>query len=423
MSIGVWGAGIEGIAATKMLVNQGEKVFIADELASERPDALPETVDFYCGENAIAHLLNAETVFCSPGVPGVHPFREQLKSAGVKLTSLANQWMQTYGDRTIGVTGTKGKSTTTTLVAGLLVAAGKPAHIGGNIGVPLDTLPAGKEAAAVELSSYQCASLQKSPKIAVITSLYSDHLPWHGSQEQYLADKMRVFGAGCEVLVSDSTVLAQVQKLGVNLPKTVRTPDDALKTRIDGILKTAQVSVMPQNLCLAVLAAEALLEHNLTDAEIHSALVSFQPLPHRLQLVSEARGLRWIDDTLSTVPESVIIALQAFPGEVVLLAGGLDRGINYTKLTDFLKGRTPLPRVITLPSNGKRIVDAYEKAHPDFVHHASSLEEAVKLAPEFALEGATVLLSPGAPSHDLYKNYADKSAHFIAAIRALDPEQ
>jgi UDP-N-acetylmuramoylalanine--D-glutamate ligase len=329
--------------------------------------------------------------------------------------------MEDAGQATIGVTGTKGKSTTTTLIGLLLDAAGLTTQVGGNIGVPLTELKQDADVTVAELSSYQCASLKISPRIAVITNLYEDHLTWHGSKHAYWQDKARIAGMGCETLVCDENTLMALNSINAKLPERIIMPDDLLRSRIkiSELPKTLKLQQNLDNLHLAVLAADSWLSRQLTEQEIINATTAFHALPHRLEYVTSLDGVTWIDDTLSTIPESIIAASKAFAGEITLLVGGEERGVNYSGLTKHLRERQPLAHLITIPSNGKRIASEYETLHADQVHHASDLEEAVLIAASIAKQGSTIVLSPGAPSYDHFKNFEQKSATFVKAINGL----
>lgn len=420
MPVGVWGAGAEGCSAARALHAGGEAVLVVDESERPRPAELVDEAAFVGGPGALEHLLECSSVIVSPGVPRIHPFRERLRDAGISTTSLTDRWMRRAADTTIGVTGTKGKSTTTTLIGLLLTAAGVDTQVGGNIGIPLADLRADAEATVAELSSYQCASLTVAPRIAVVTSLYEDHLTWHGSKQMYWRDKARIAGAGCAWLICDDETLSSLRSLEVELPTQVSSPSEHSRARLAELAlpRALQLRQNQHNLELAILAADTWLGREVTEQEILDAAAHFQPLPHRLTHVSDDAGLAWIDDTLSTVPESVIAASEAFSGELTLIVGGQDRGVDYDVLTEHLLARTPPARLVTIPGNGTRIAAGYRRVHPELVRDAETLDDAVRIAAELAPAGSTVALSPGAPSYDHFTNFADKSAAFIAAIEA-----
>ena len=456
MMYGVWGAGREGKAAVEWLLNQGESdIIVVDEREDatldiiEGADTMNEAdnpdeadtpnetdnsykadnrVQFFCGPQALDRLLECSTVIVSPGVPGVHPFRTTLSEYGITVTSGTNLWMAHHG-ACIGVTGTKGKSTTTTLIAALLNQCGVPARLAGNIGVPLLSLPDTEQVTVVELSSYQCASLTHSPIVAVIVNLYQEHLTWHGSLEQYWRDKCRIFTQGASTLIADPDTLAKIHGLGIDTSGLdVYSPSsetDDLIARSLALIDPDRIPLLfssgpgVHNLSLAILAAQA-WGVTVRAKDVARVVADFTPLPHRMNLVSDACGRTWYDDTLSTSAESVIAAAEALSAQPrILIVGGQSRGISYDVLNDYLLGQDNPVEIVTIPTNGPEIVSCYEQAHSDLVHHTLSLQEAVRLASALGPEGAAVILTPGAPSYDLYPNYEAKSADYLASIASL----
>ncbi len=420
--IGMWGAGREGLSVCRYLDRRGVSVVLVDESARERPAGLPDSIDFRSGDGALDALADCAEVVISPGVPRVHPFRAALDDRGVSTTSATNLWMRDHTNDVIGVTGTKGKSTTSSLIHFLLTAGTVESQLAGNIGVPLTDLPDTDTVTVVEMSSYQCAFLARSPRVAVVTSLFQDHLPWHGSLRQYWLDKANVFARGAEVLVCNADTLEKFTELGVALPETVLLATDDVLAGIDvaELPTPLRATHNRENLALAILAARQIPGFTLSDADIAQALASFEALPHRLATISTFADRRWVDDTLATTTESVIAALSAFPTEnVVLLAGGLERGIDYSALQELLARRTPNIRVVCLPDNGVDIVGPYRTDHPDLVHTATDLSDAVRIALEVSEPGTVVLLSPGAPSYNVYRDFEEKSEDFRRAVDAL----
>jgi UDP-N-acetylmuramoylalanine--D-glutamate ligase len=290
------------------------------------------------------------------------------------------------------------------------------AVLAGNIGQPLLEIPAGTATVVAELSSYQCARLDHSPAIAVVTNLFEEHIPWHGSVPAYWADKARIFSQGADFLVCDRVTLdkfSSVEVLGGSV--TVRVVDD------DSILPDLPPELRaPHNLHNVRCAlAAAGLRANL--AAGLDAFAGYQGLPHRLETVSVSNGVTWVDDTLSTTPESVIAAAEAFRDHqsVVLIVGGQSRGISYRVLTDYLCAHADAVRVIAIPSNGPAATAEFAERFPDRWQRADNLADAVALAARMATPGAAVILSPGAPSFDHYRDYADKSRHYADAVRSL----
>jgi UDP-N-acetylmuramoylalanine--D-glutamate ligase len=341
------------------------------------------------------------------------------------VTTATSLWLaEAGGVGVIGVTGTKGKSTTAALVHHLARAAGRPAALAGNIGVPaLDLLdrPPG-ELAVVELSSYQIADLAVGPEVVVVTNLFREHTAWHGGEEAYRADKLRILGlpgVRASVLNGRDPAL-RVAAGGAPAPVLYGTPEgwdarpDGLARRGRPMLAAAELPLRGEhnalNLCAALAALEAA---GLAAPELPGALAGFAPLPHRLEVVSDRGGVLWVDDSISTTPESTLAALESFADrEVVLVAGGEDRGQDYAELGRALADRGAV--VIGLPVTGGRLVEAALRAGvpPGRTAAALDMEAAVALARRLAAPGGAVLLSPAAPSFHAYRDFEERGDHF-----------
>ncbi len=418
--VGVWGSGREGVAVATALAESGHAVVVADEAAIDRPGALPESVEFHAGPGALDALAGVDLVLASPGVPRVHPFRAELDAHGVAVSTPTAVWMESHARDVIGVTGTKGKSTTSTLIHLLLRSAGRDAELAGNIGRPLVDVTEPDALVVAELSSYQCAYLTRSPAIAVVTSLYEDHLTWHGSRDAYRRDKARVFTEGAEVLVCDRRTLAEIRTLGVDLPDTVVTTDDDTAS-LDGVSLSPALALPHNrdNLRLAIATVRHVVGAALTIDAINDVTATFGGLRYRLDVVSGARGRVWISDCLSTTTESTVAALRAYADrDLVLIVGGLERGVDYSLLNDELLAAGHV-RVICLPDNGGSMIAPFRAVHPDRVREVDTMEEAVAAALELSDVGTHVLLSPAAPSHNRYRDFAEKSEHFEEILRGL----
>jgi UDP-N-acetylmuramoylalanine--D-glutamate ligase len=427
--LGIWGFGTEGRAALTALSSSYARVTVFDEHPFT-PDPI-EGVDFYWGTDHIHELLSCDLVVVSPGVPSTHPFLAELTSKHVNITSSSALWLELNAQRTIGVTGTKGKSTTSALIHNILTHAPIDATLAGNIGIPLIGVQPDESLVVAELSSYQCWWITRSPRVAVITNLFEEHLPWHGSLRNYWQAKARIATHGAEFLICDEPTWEKlnfadkaVRQLS---PLLIQESGPDILAR-DGkpvlILAELPPSLQPRHLIssirAAVLAASVFLDTPTLCTVLKSALHEFHQLPHRLEVVATIGGVTWVDDTLSTTPQSVIAAAESVhPNHTVLIIGGQDRGISYAPLNDFLKSNPDTIDVIAIPTNGPEAVTPFRELCPHKVHDAPSLIDAVALAAKIAPPGSHVILSPGAPSFDFYDNYQAKSADFRAAITQL----
>jgi UDP-N-acetylmuramoylalanine--D-glutamate ligase len=363
----------------------------------------------------------------SPGISELHPLVAALRAASVPITSGTDLWMVENRATTTAVTGSKGKSTTASLIHHVSVQCGVDAVFGGNIGIPVLSLPKA-ERTVLELSSYQAQSLTVSPDIVVLTSLFPEHLDWHGSAEQYFIDKLNIAVHGpSQVLVNaeDALLVEWVHRQGIDYHPVggegrwaVR--DDWIVCDGERMVPTSGLQLRGRhnavNATLALAAVEA-SGVRLDASSARSALAGFSPLEHRLEPISDASGLTFVDDSLSTSPFATIAALRAFEGSaIVVLVGGQDRGVEYEPLAEHLREH-PIVAVIGLPPSGPRILSVLERVDVP-TQLAIDMVDAVARARLLAPAGAVVLLSPGAPSYGIYRDFAHRADAFRAAIEA-----
>jgi UDP-N-acetylmuramoylalanine--D-glutamate ligase len=400
------------------------RVLVGDEVG---PDAL------------VAALSGCDVVVRSPGVSIYRPELRAVLETGTPVTTATALWLaERGGEGVIGVTGTKGKSTTAALAAHLARAAGRTAHLAGNIGVPaLDLLDRERaDVTVVELSSYHTADLQTGPQVALITSLFREHTDWHGSERAYRADKLRLLGLPG---VRAAVINARDERLRDELPARVSPSVETLVYGVPGgwdavpegvalrgepRAASAELPLRGEhnalNLCGALTALEAL---SIQPSPLPQALAGFAPLPHRLEAVAERDGVLWVNDSISTTPESTAAALASFPGrEIVLIAGGQDRGQDFAGLGHALALRGA--SVIGVPSTGPRLTAAARESGVPGVDavDAADMRDAVALAGAKARAGGVVLLSPAAPSYDHYRDFEERGERFRAlAARPASP--
>ncbi len=431
--VGVWGAGLEIRSFADQLARRLPSARIAvAAFDTPAPGGLRETLHapelrVVTGDAALAALLECDVVVRSPGVSTHRPEIRALTDAGRTVTTATGLWLaEREGRGVIGVTGTKGKSTTAALVFHLARAAGRAVHLAGNIGVPaLDLLDqADSDMAVVELSSYQIADLATGPEVAVITSLFPEHADWHGSEDAYRVDKLRIIALpGVRAVLLNArdpqlaggaadAAAAAVVRYGVRDGWDLAPDGIAFRESI--VLAAGELPLPGEhnalNLCGALAALEAF---GVTPPPLREALDEFRGLPHRLETVSDRDGILWIDDSISTTPESTLAALASFPGrDVVLIAGGQDRGQEHAQLARALAAREAT--LIGVPSTGARLLAAARDAGvpAERAIAASGMEQAVTLASRRARPGTVILLSPAAPSYDNYRDFEERGERF-----------
>jgi len=428
--VGVWGAGREIASFAAQLARRlpSARIVVA-AFDSPPPADVRETlqapdVQVVTDAEIVAALSRCDVVVRSPGVSVYRPELRALREAGVPVTTATSLWLAERGGAgVIGVTGTKGKSTTAALAAHLARAAGGTVALAGNIGVPaldlLDREPA--RVTVVELSSYHIADLETGPEVALVTNLFREHTQWHGSEDAYHADKLRLLGLpGVRVAVLNGRD-ERLARLRPQAETMFYGVADGWDVSADGIaLRGEPVAALDElplrgehnalNLCGALAALEAL---GVAPPPLPSALADFEPLAHRLQTVAERDGVLWVDDSISTTPESALAALASFPGrEIVLIAGGQDRGQDFTELARTLAASGVT--IIGVPSTGPRLVAAIADAGATqaSMFEAGDLREAVERARELARPGTVVLLSPAAPSFDHYHDFEERGERF-----------
>lgn len=359
------------------------------------------------------------TIVKSPGVSLYKPIFEAARAAGVKITSNLNLWGAHFRDgRTVvAISGTKGKSTTATLAHLMLKHSGIDVVLAGNVGIPpLDAADAAKTV-VLELSSYQTADIDFAPDIAAISNLYPEHVDWHGGLDTYYRDKLNLIAKGPR-LVAIGPQAATVERVIKAIPAaTARVPaldidlaDEILMAAMGSRLKGAH------NHDNARLAAAIALAAGATREGIFAGIEAFVPLPHRLEEL-RVGDILFVDDSISTTPEATKVALAAYKGQkIALIAGGHERQQDYTDLAN-LMGLTSVVMLCCLPVTGPRLAQAVRGNAPIPVAECSTLEEAMQALASASHVFDTVILSPGAPSYNQFKNFEERGDRFKALAR------
>ncbi|SDT61269.1 UDP-N-acetylmuramoyl-L-alanine--D-glutamate ligase [Actinoplanes derwentensis] len=441
-SVAVWGTGREGRAAVTAIARYEPSRLIvvedsANYLSVEWTGELAALAPLAGGEHAFAALVSADVVVRSPGVPSTHPYVKELRERGIPVTGGSALWMADHAARTVGVTGSKGKSTTSSLISHLLTAVGRPNAYGGNIGVPLLDMP-DAELYVLELSSYQCADLTDSPRVAVVTSLFPEHLDAHGGEREYYRDKLNILRYGPQLTVINGTDKRLHDEIGDAVDADGRAPVRAAAADSRFRIGDAQVWCGDEalfgrdalalkgrhnegNLCVALAVLEGMgVDVPAVRSELEAAVRSFAGLPHRLAEIQDPSGLTFVDDTLSTSPYAAMHAIEAYENRpLTVLVGGSDRGLDYSPLRDFLADRELT--VIGLPDSGPRILEALARLPRVRTEPADDLIDAVRLARKITPSGGVVLLSPAAPSYGRFRNFEHRSEVFAEAVRETAP--
>ncbi len=438
----IWGFGLEGQAALatlrRLFPEKPLGLIVSESEAASWDFAADPLLTVHTEEPSSGLLAQYQVVIKSPGISAYHPAIEWANFRGSRIVSATHLWLDVHADdRIIAITGTKGKSTVSALVAHLLRAGGLRVGLGGNIGMPmlqmLEPDPA-PDCWVIELSSFQTSDLGEAvPTVAVVLNLSPEHLDWHGTAEQYFEDKLAILCDGeVEVAVLNGTD-TELMNRTQGLPRRVlfnhgagwHVEDDWI---MDGSIQVLDVSDVPllgahnlANVCAALATVEAAG----FDARALAAGVStFRPLPHRLQVLGERGGIRYVNDSIATTPSATIEALRALaPAPIALLLGGFDRRIDWTPFAAAIAALAP-HAIIGMGAHGERLVGLLQThgVPPERLHTRPDLAAAVAHANSLLVDGGTVLLSPGAPSFDAFRDYRERGERF-AELAGFDPAE
>jgi UDP-N-acetylmuramoylalanine--D-glutamate ligase len=432
--VGVWGLGREGHANLRKLLALGVEPVLVDDQPPGLVDGRPVLAT---GDGGLAALERCDVVVKTPGLSRYRPEVAHLTGLGIPVVGGLGLWLAEADlRRVLCVTGTKGKSTTSSVTGHLLAGLGYTCMLGGNIGAPPYDPGADGDVDywVIEVSSYQATDLPCSPPVVAVTSLHPDHLDWHGGVEQYYRDKLSACsqpGAELTVANGDSDLLRE--RAGLLGPRVEWVGEDdepgtgwMEPLGLPG--RHNRRNALIARRCLVALGVPGAAD----DTRLRAAAVGYQPLPSRLTPVGAVGGVTFVDDSLSTNVLPTLAALDAFPGRrIALIVGGHDRGIDYAPLAAGVVTRDAPTYVLTLPDSGPRIraqIDAAAlpsaAAPPSGAAFAGvtdcpDLAAAVAAGFRWAQPDGVVLLSPAAPSFGQFKDYRDRGEAFIRAARAL----
>lgn len=423
MKIALLGYGVEGESAYKYYSRtQPNAQFVIYDNAEAPKYDIPSGVEFV-GSVTDFHDIDADIVVKTPAIAP-----DKVSSKG-EITSVTREFFASCPAPIIGVTGTKGKGTTCTLIYEILKAAGKKVHLVGNIGVPalneLDKIAA-EDIVVYELSSFQLWDLDISPHIAVILMVDSEHLDVHADLKDYIMAKSNIISHqtanDMAIYYSDNETSRLIGESapGKKIPFSVTQGED-IEINSQLIAKKSDVKLVGEHNLQNVYAAILAAWHYTQDTElIADVLRHFTGLPHRLTFVSEVNGVQYYDDSISTTPASTIAALKSFDQPKVVILGGRSKGADFAELAQFLKNDNT--KAILVGSEAETIQKSFEAAgFSDYENLGSDVDmkSIVARASELSEDGGVVLLSPACSSIGMFKNYADRGDQFIAAVNEL----
>jgi UDP-N-acetylmuramoylalanine--D-glutamate ligase len=412
----VVGAGRSGVALARHLKGAGERVRVIDSKAAPELEhtlaQLVPGVEVSVGGYDDGVLDGVDAVYASPGVPWDSELLHRARELGIIVSSEIDLFLRLCPGTVVGITGTNGKTTTTTLTGTVLAAGPKPVIVGGNIGeTVLDRLEeiTPEHWVVLELSSFQLESVEKPHvHVGVILNITPDHLDRHGTFERYVDLKARA------IEFADPNDFAVLN----GRDAVVRGLAERTKAKVVWFdqHRPAPPMALPgrHNMDNALAAAAVGRIAGLSDDAIDSAIRSFRGVEHRLELVGEWEGVRWYNDSKATNPDAARVALRAFPDTpLVLIAGGYGSGFELGPwVVDVLAN---VESVVLIGASADLLAEQL-RGHPK-VLRASGLEEAIEVAASLARPGGVVLLSPAYKSFDMFKDYEDRGRRFKALVR------
>lgn len=426
----ILGYGREGKSTLHRVLQTGgfASVTVADQanVVTEDP-----RVQILSGVSYMDTLEHYDLVFKSPGI--VLPKDPSLYTC--TFTSQMEVFFLAYRDRIIGITGTKGKSTVTTLLYHILKENKRDVVLAGNIGIPaFDILEEiGSDTRIVcELSCHQLEYLNLSPHLAVLLNLHEEHLDHYGTMERYIRAKQQIYlhQKPEDKLICELSVFPRKGTCRSH----IYTVSDRFSTA-DVVLSGTKIRFEQGDYRIPLQDIHLLGHHNhidiafcyaichilgVSDAEFDQKLKTYQPLPHRLSLIGVKKGVRYYDDSISTICDTTIQALKSVPNVGTILIGGMDRGIEYDELIEFLS-KNPVPHIILMADTGKRIYHEILTKYPNFSRPhrlilVDTLKEAVRLSEEITAPGTACVLSPAAASYGFFKNFEERGDVFAKLV-------
>lgn len=447
--VAVIGLGVSNLPLLEYLYNKKAQVTVFDERTLEE---IPEETinkintyefDTFFGKNCLENLNGFNVIFRSPSCLPTRPELQKEADRGAIVTTEVEMLMEMCPCKIIGVTGSDGKTTTTSLINAILQHAGYKTFLGGNIGTPLFTkLPEMEpnDIVVLELSSFQLMNMNISPDIAVITNITPNHLNIHKDYQEYIDAKKCIFKNqkenGILILNYDNDITRECSKEAngkiiffsskTKLDSGFIVDDDIIKECNDGIrkhiLNTDEVILRGnhnfQNIATALAATKTLVG---TDVAIE-AIKIFKPVEHRIEFVREIDGVKWYNDSASSSPTRTISGLNAFKENIILIAGGYDKNLEYEPLAKPVVDK--VSTLILIGQTAEKIYDVVknesEKENKKInINMCDTLEQTIEIAKKSAKKGDVVLFSPASASFDMFKNFADRGNKFKDLVNKI----
>jgi len=431
MKIAILGYGLQGKSSFEYW-NKGNEVTICDQ---NKIDNAPFNAKLKTGENYLRDLAEFDLIVRSPSIYPKDIVSSNDESILDKVTTNTNEFFKVCPSKNIiGVTGTKGKGTTSTLITKMLEADGKTVHLGGNIGTPpLEMLEAGineNDYVVLELANFQLIDIKYSPHIAVCLMVVPEHQDWHEDMEEYVTAKKQLFinqtPSDIAIYYSENEISKDIASSGsaIKIPyfkdPGANIENEVIEINGQRICRTDEVKLLGrhnlQNVCAAITTAWQ-IDKNISP--LKDVVVSFAGLEHRLELVRELNGVKYYDDSFATTPESAIVAIEAFKDPKVIILGGSDKGAEYIQLAKNVAGGN-VKHAVLIGDTAKSIEQALKnEGFSDYSFGSKDINEIVELCKEKSSPGDVVLLSTGCASFGIFKDYKDRGDKFSLAVQSL----
>jgi len=377
----------------------------------------------YTGNNYLSAMDSHELILKSPGIP----FRDAEIPTCVEITCQTDLFLRFSGKNIIGITGTKGKTTTSTLIYNMLKASGRDACLIGNMGIPVfeGLHPGSPETAVIEMSSHQLEFARSSPHIAVLTNIYEEHLDhYKGGFAGYVNAKLNIMRYQNEndyFIVNgeqDFSLFAGSREIKSKIIPIKEETDDAF---LDSLADINTHLLGRHNKQDTFFAAAAARLAGATDEGIFKAVSEYAGIEHRMELFGTFGGADYYNDSIATIPRAVVCAVEALGNVGTLIIGGMDRGLGYGGFIEDLT-RLSIPNIVCLPDTGHTIGESLNaKGCASRVIFAADMEGAVKNALKHTPKGSACIMSPAAPSYNKYKDFDEKGKDFKRLVRLLSP--
>lgn len=442
--VAIIGLGISNMPLIEFLSNLGARVTgfdkkNEDELGKDIEKLKEKGVNFELGSNYLDKLSNFDVVFRTPSMRVDHPILTKAKSEGAYITSEMEQFIKYCPAKLFCVTGSDGKTTTTTLIYNMLKAEGYTVWIGGNIGTPLFTeieKIKKEDMVVLELSSFQLMSIKEPVEVALITNVSPNHLDIHKDMEEYIEAKKNIFKYQRKddllVINEDNKVTKSMEKecigrvlkfsMKEKLKKGAFFYDEHLYINEKKVCNMNEVKLKGMHNIENLLAAFCCVSEDISIDSMEKVAKNFAGVEHRLELVKEIQGVKYFNDSIASSPTRTLAGLKSFDRPVILIAGGYDKNISFDILAK--EGISHIKHLILLGDTKYKIEEAFKNIMKDSNQYipisiCNSIEEAVNIAKENAKFGDIVTLSPACASFDMFKNFEERGNKFKSIINNL----